>query len=59
MNSFFIRRVKHHGFLLPIKAVSGDMLDHHLGKLYFNGGTMIPKACRKLISVPCRLGFID
>jgi hypothetical protein len=31
-------------FLSPIKAMSRDILDHHLGKLYFNGGTMSPEA---------------
>jgi hypothetical protein len=35
-------------FLSPIKAMSGDMLDHHLEKLYFNGGTIISMANREI-----------
>jgi hypothetical protein len=31
-------------FLSTIEVTSGDMLDHCLGELYFNGGTMIPKS---------------
>jgi hypothetical protein len=44
MNSVFICQAKHHDFLSLIKATSGDMLDHHLGKLYFNGSMVIPTA---------------
>jgi hypothetical protein len=47
MNSVFIHQAKHHGFLSPIEATDGDMLDHCLGKLYFNGSTKIPEADRE------------
>jgi hypothetical protein len=43
--------VKHHSFLLPIKATatSKDIVDLCLGKPYFNGGMMIPKADGEII----------
>jgi hypothetical protein len=43
INSVFICQAKHHGFLSPTKATSGDILDLCLGRLYFNGSTMITK----------------
>ncbi len=44
MNSVFIHQAKHPVFLSLINATSRDIVDLCLGKLYFNGGTMIPKA---------------
>jgi hypothetical protein len=48
MNLVFVGQTKHHGFLLPIKAASGDIVDLCLGKPYSNGGTMIPEAGGKI-----------
>jgi hypothetical protein len=45
----FIHQAKHHGFLSPIKAMNGDIVDLCLGKPYFNGSTMIPKADGEII----------
>ncbi len=36
-----LRRTLRHGFLLPIKAMSGYMLDWLVGKLYFGGAQVI------------------
>ncbi len=36
-----LRRMLCHGFLLPIKATSGYMLDWLVGKLYFGGAQVI------------------
>jgi hypothetical protein len=35
--------------MLPIKATSRDIVDLCLGKPYFDGGIMIPKADREII----------
>jgi hypothetical protein len=41
--------VKHRVVLSLIKATSGDIVNLCLGKPYFNGGTMIPKADGEII----------
>jgi hypothetical protein len=41
--------MKHPIFLSPIKTTSNDIVDLCLGKPYFNGGTMIPRADGEII----------